>query len=344
MDGSAGGALQRGEKQFRIKIFRKMFLMALGLLVLVLALCFWVTQPLLVTGRIVPLDDSVSPERLKNHVRALSEKFHPRSHSYTANLDRAAEYIKQEFITAGGRVSEQAFQIKGKTYRNIVASFGPENKEKIIVGAHYDSAFQTPGADDNASGVAGLIELAFLLGRRANSAAAQTELVAYTLEEPPYFATEQMGSFLHAKSSKEQNSSIRLMISLEMIGYFSDAPGSQQFPVSIMNLFYPSKGNFIAVVGNFTNGLTVRNFKKSMTRGTDLPVYSTNAPTFISGVDFSDHRNYWKFVYKALMVTDTAFYRNSSYHTESDTAEKLDYVRMAEVVKATFYAVSELAE
>jgi hypothetical protein len=330
------------EKQTRKKLLRSFLLIGLGILLLITGFCFWITQPLIFTPKNNSLKVEINPERLKNHVETLSEKFHPRSASQTENLNKTADYIREEFIKAGAKISEQSFQVNGSTYRNIIANFGDETKEKIVVGAHYDSAFQTHGADDNASGVAGLIELAFLLGK--TNSTANIELVAYTLEEPPYFATEQMGSYVHAKSLKEKNVSVRLMISMEMIGYFSDEPNSQKFPVSLMTLFYPNRGNFIAVVGNFTNGLTARSFKNSMTGVTDLPVYSINAPTFINGVDFSDHRNYWKFGYNALMITDTAFYRNTNYHTERDTAEKLDYAKMAEVVKATYNAVLEVAK
>lgn len=330
------------EKQTRKKLLRSFLLIGLGILLLIIGFCFWITQPLIFTPKNNSLKVEINPERLKNHVETLSEKFHPRSASQTENLNKTADYIREEFRKAGAKISEQSFQVNGSTYRNIIANFGDETKEKIVVGAHYDSAFQIHGADDNASGVAGLIELANLLGK--TNSTANIELVAYTLEEPPYFATEQMGSYVHAKSLKEKNVSVRLMISMEMIGYFSDEPNSQKFPVSLMTLFYPNHGNFIAVVGNFTNGLTARGFKNSMIEAADLPVYSINAPTFINGVDFSDHRNYWKFGYNALMITDTVFYRNTNYHTERDTAEKLDYAKMAEVVKATYNAVLEVAK
>jgi Zn-dependent M28 family amino/carboxypeptidase len=198
-----------------------------------------------------------------------------------------------------------------------------------------------PVADDNASGVAGLIELAYLLAKE--DLPLQIELVAYNLEEPPFFGTNQMGSFFHADNLKNQNAKVSLMICLEMIGYFSDEPNSQDFPVSLMSLFYPSKGNFIAVVGNLNNGFTVRKFKAEMLKTHDLLVYSINAPPFLPGVDFSDHSNYWNFGYNALMITDTAFYRNENYHSAQDTWEKLDYSRMAQVVESTFNAIKEIS-
>ena len=305
-------------------------------------LCFWITQPLFFTLGKQALQTSVSPERLKTHVEKLSKEFVPRSASFPENLDKVAYYIRQEFGAAGGKVSEQEFVANGKTYRNVSAVFGMETKERIVIGAHYDSAGAFPAADDNASGVAGLIELGFLLGKA--ELPVQIELVAYTLEEPPFFRTEKMGSFVHAKSLKDKSIAVRLMVSLEMIGYFSDEPDSQSFPVSLLSLFYPTRGNYITIVGNLDNGWTIRRAKYSMSAATDLPVYSINAPVWVNGVDFSDHRNYWHFGYNAAMITDTAFYRNPNYHTWQDTAEKLDYNRMAKVVAGVYQMTVDLAK
>lgn len=325
------------------KGFVKLTMFGLTLVViLVLVFIFWLTQPLLFWPNLEANEVTVDPKRLETHVRKLSEDFHKRNFANRKNLYLAADYIKNEFEKAGGEVSEQNFQDQGKNYKNISAVFGKADGERIIIGAHYDSAFDTPGADDNASGVAGLIELAHLFGK--DPPAKQIELVAFSLEEPPFFATEQMGSYIHAESLRKKQAKVKLMVSLEMIGYFSDEPDSQEFPVFFLKALYPNKGNFITVVGNFSNALTTRKFKGLMSGSTDLPVYSINAPTFVPGVDFSDHKNYWKFGYPALMITDTAFYRNKNYHTLEDTAEKLDYVRMAKVVEAVNRSVREIAK
>jgi Zn-dependent M28 family amino/carboxypeptidase len=227
--------------------------------------------------------------------------------------------------------------VDGRTYRNVIALFGPDTKERIVVGAHYDSAGVQPAADDNASGIAGLIELAYLLGQI--SLPVRVELVAYSLEEPPYFRTPGMGSAVHATSLKAHGIPVRIMFALEMIGYFSDRPDSQGFPLSIFKLFYPSRGNFIGIVSKLDHGLVVRRVKKAMRQATSLPVYSINAPRFIPGVDFSDHLNYWQAGYPAVMITDTAFYRNKYYHTIHDTPDTLDYERMALVVQGVHAAV-----
>jgi Zn-dependent M28 family amino/carboxypeptidase len=223
----------------------------------------------------------------------------------------------------------------------VIAHFGPETEERIVVGAHYDTAGPLPGADDNASGVAGLIELARLFARQQPPL--RVELVAFSLEEPPYFRTTGMGSSVHAQSLRQQNVRVRAMFSLEMIGCFLDTPNSQLFPIGVLSALYPSTGNFIAVVGRLGDVLLVRRTKAAMRNAAPLPVYSINAPRFVPGVDFSDHMSYWEAGYSAVMITDTAFFRNRNYHTAEDTAEKLDYKRMAMVVEGVYAAVSDLA-
>ncbi len=321
------------------KVF--LLLVVAAAITLVLA-CTYLVQPLVFAVARTDSGVSVDPSRLETHVRALSQKFGPRDVEHPQYLDKCAAYIRGELARAGGRVSEQPFDRDGRGYRNIVASFGPESAEIVVVGAHYDSAGPRPGADDNASGVAGLIELAELLGR--SELGARVELVAYTLEEPPVFRSSMMGSAVHARSLAESGTSVRAMICLEMIGYFSDAPNSQRYPIGALGVFYPSTGNFISVVGRVGGGGLVRTVKRAMTASSPLPVYSINAPSFVPGIDFSDHLNYWKEGFPAVMVSDTSFYRNGNYHTVDDTADTLDYQRMAQVVVGVHAAVVELAK
>ncbi len=269
---------------------------------------------------------AVDPTRLAAHVRTLVG-FTPRDETHPENLDRAAAWIRRELEEAGGRVEDQPFKARGAIYRNAIAHFGSETHDRIVVGAHYDAAGPYPGADDNASGVAGLLELARLLGETPPPL--HVELVAFTLEEPPSFTSPAMGSAFHVASLKERGVPLRAMIALEMLGYFTDVPGSQQYPLPILKLFYPSRGNFIGVVGKLGQGALVRRIRNAMRRATPLPVRSISAPVSLPGVDFSDHRSYWDAGYEAVMITDTAFYRNPNYHTEHDTPETLDYVRMA---------------
>ena len=323
----------------RRRRFAVLLLLAiLGFAGLLVAAWFRVTQPILFTAGTTGDAPPVDAARLEAHVRMLAETLAPRDEGHPENLDRAAAYLRREFERAGAvAVSDQPFESRGRTYRNVIASFGPRTKELIVVGAHYDTAGPLPGADDNASGVAGLIELAYLLGR--TPPAARVELVAYTLEEPPYFRSASMGSAVHASSLRAQGFAVRVMLSLEMIGYFSDQPDSQHYPVSLLKAFYPSRGNFISIVGKMDQGRTMRRVKKAMAGASPLPVYSINAPRAIPGVDFSDHLNYWNEGYDALMITDTAFYRNPNYHTFADTPDTLDYKRMALVVGGVYAAV-----
>jgi len=330
----------QSQAERRRRLIKFMLVIVFIFLLLLIVVWFWMTQPLLASARPNP-QRIVDPARLEAHVRKLSIELAPRDARNTENLDRAAAYIKDEFSQTTTSVSEQAYRVQGTSYRNIIAQFGPESAERIVVGAHYDAAGPLPGADDNASGVAGLIELARMLGQQQPPI--RVELVAFTLEEPPYFRTTGMGSSVHAESLRKQNIRVRAMFSLEMIGYFSDAPDSQGLPVGALKAFYPSTGNFIGVVGRLSEGLLVRRVKTAMRNASPLPVYSINSPDFVPGVDFSDNLNYWAAGYNAVMITDTAFYRNRNYHTAQDTAEKLDYKRMAMVVEGVYAAVVDLA-
>ena len=311
-----------------------------GMVLLLVVACFWLTQPLLSRAQPNPVR-TVDPARLEAHVRKLSVDFSPRDIGHMENLDLAASYIAGELAQAGASVSEQRYRVEQVTYRNVIARFGPDTPERIVVGAHYDAAGPIPGADDNASGVAGLIELARLLG--AHPPAMRIDLIAFSTEEPPYFRTTGMGSSVHAQSLQKENVRVRAMLSLEMIGYFSDESGSQHLPAGILSAFYPSTGNFIGIVGRVSDGLLARRVKSAMSSAAPLPVYSITAPSIIPGIDFSDQLNYWQAGYKALMITDTAFYRNRNYHTQHDTPEKLDYKRMAMVVEGVYAAVTDLA-
>lgn len=301
-----------------------------------LALAALVCQPLVTAVPSTP--PAVDPARLEAHVKKLSIDFYPRSFEQRPKLERTAAYIAEQFKEAGAQVSMQDVVVEAEHYKNVVARFGPESGRLLVIGAHYDSHGATRGADDNASGIAGLLELAHLLGRAGPTR--PVELVAYTLEEPPHFRSPHMGSVWHASALKAAGRDVEMMLSLEMIGYFTDRPGSQAYPLAAMKLAYPDRGNFIALVGQFGDFGLSRSVKGVMSGASQLPVYSLNAPSFVQGVDFSDHRSYWAQGYPALMVTDTAFMRNPNYHRAGDTFEKIDYQRMAMVVQAV-YAVAK---
>ena len=244
-------------------------------------------------------------------------------------------------------MQDQVYEMEGRTYRNVIARFGPESRDPVVVGAHYDAFSELPGADDNASGVAGLIELARLLSRARLQT--RVELVAFTLEEPKtrdgdgLFRSEYGGSARHVRSLQEHGVRPRIFIGLEMIGYFSDEAGSQAYPSRFFRWLYPSRGDFVVIVGRIGQGNAVRRVKAAMRGASELPVYSISAHEIIQGVDWSDHANYWKAGYAAVMITDTAPNRNRNYHTAGDTPDRLDYGRMAMVVQGVYTTVLDFA-
>ncbi|PCI96508.1 MAG: peptidase M28 [Flavobacteriales bacterium] len=285
----------------------------------------------------------VDPERIKNDVTTLCSTTKPRNAKNIESLNEAASYIADEWIKLGLEVDTQKYIADGNEYKNLICSFGRTDGERIIVGAHYDVCEEQAGADDNASGTAGLLELARLLKKHQPNLNYRVDLVAYTLEEPPYFRTKFMGSAVHATYLKDNKIPIKAMICSEMIGYFSDEKGSQDYPIGLLKLFYPNTGDYISVVSKFGNGNSklTRKVKKGIKRGANIDVTSVNAPASLPGIDFSDHLNYWKYDYPAVMITNTAFYRNKNYHEPTDLPETLDYERMAEVIKGIYNVLVE---
>lgn len=273
--------------------------------------------------------------RLRLHLQVLTGTPQPRNYRHPEVLDSVAAYIARQLRAAGAQaVHEQAYSVNGRLYRNIIASFGPQEGPRLVVGAHYDVCDEQPGADDNGSGVAALLECARLLGTKSNKLTKPVELVAYTLEEPPFFRTTSMGSYVHAASLHTAGVRVRGMVALETMGYFDDRPGSQHYPLGLLKLFYGSRGNYVTVAQKFGNGRFGRQFARNYRRRAKLPVRRFKAPAWLPGVDFSDHLNYWKFGYPAVLITDTAFYRNTEYHKAGDTMGRLDLHRLALAVDA----------
>jgi len=318
-----------------IAILKFVFLCAIvlfGLWVLVARPVFWMSSE----SDTAPTE-VVNAEALKKHVEMLSVKLVPRAFENPLQLSKTADYISDVFRSYGAEPREQVYDINDAQYKNIITEFGPADGPLVVIGAHYDAAGALPGADDNASGVAGLLELGRLLMNTELSS--RVMLVAFTLEEPPVYGTEFMGSAVFARSLKEANEDVELMISLEMIGYFTDEPESQGFPNPVMGLIYPTTGNYIAIIDTVFSSHASK-LKKSMKRHINLPVHSINAPRFVPGIDFSDHRNFWSNGYPGIMVTDTAFYRNRAYHTANDVAQRLDFNKMSEVVYGVYKYIS----
>lgn len=283
--------------------------------------------------------DPLLTERLKGHVYRLSHEIGDRdAFEHYQQLEEAASYIMQQLEASGYTVESQGYHLEGRVVRNLIAAKRGEALDEVVVGAHYDSCFN-PGADDNASGVAALLELARLL--KEEPLARTVKFIAFTSEEPPIFKTELMGSRIYATAARARGEPIRAMLSLEMVGYYSDESGSQRYP-PLFGLFYPNRANFIAVVSNFRSAPLCRQVVQAFRRASSFPLESINTFTWIPGVDWSDHWSFWQEGYPAVMITDTAYLRNPHYHAPTDTWETLDYERMAAVVMGLAGVLREL--
>ena len=266
-------------------------------------------------------------ERLRRHVAELARA------ERNADLETPARYIEGAFAAWGLTPASHQFESGGRQVRNIEVGSGA-----IVVGAHYDTVPGSPGADDNASGVAVLVELAGMLATER----LPIRFVAFANEEMPYFLTEEMGSSAWAKRARERGEPVRAMLSLEMLGYYRDAPGSQRYPAPL-GLFYPERGDFIAFVGDLGARSLVRTAIRFFRKNSSFPSEGVAAPGFIPGVTWSDHQSFRKQGFPAIMLTDTAFYRYPHYHLPSDTPEKLDYERVARVTLGLAAMLRDLA-
>jgi Zn-dependent M28 family amino/carboxypeptidase len=255
------------------------------------------------------------------------------------SLEKVTQYIIREFSDIGFDCEEQKWNAAGNEYVNVIASYNKHKTKRLIVGAHYDVCGDQPGADDNASAVAGLLETARMVAENKPDLDYRIDFVAYCLEEPPFFGTPDMGSFVHAKSLHDQQVDVIGMICYEMIGYFSDLPNSQPYPSPELEKLYPSIANFIIVVGiqkYHDFNMKIHGLMKSQSK-IDVQVISFPTKDDLAGL--SDHRNYWHFGYNALMINDTSFLRNPNYHQQLDTIETLDFDKMAAVIVSSYHAV-----
>jgi len=270
-------------------------------------------------------------DELRGYVEKLAGDIGVRSTSNYRNLLAAQQFIHETLAGFGHRVRVQEYLAGGRTCANLEVEIPGTDKsgEILVVGAHYDTAGDSPGADDNASAVAGLLALARLYQGKRQSRTLR--LVAFVNEEPPYFQTVQMGSYFYARSCSERGDRIVGMLALEMLGYYSDEKKSQRYPPPL-GWLYPSTGNFIAFVGNFGSRSLVRRSIKSFRQHARFPSEGAALPSALPGIGYSDHWSFWQIDVPALMVTDTAFFRNHHYHEMTDTPDKLDYERMARVV------------
>jgi hypothetical protein len=265
-----------------------------------------------------------------------------RNHWRPEAMQAAASHIEASLAAAGYRVERHAYapDVAGE---NLLAEIRGTTRpgEIVVIGAHYDSVDGSPGADDNASGVAALLAIARRLA--AEKPARTIRLVAFANEEPPHFQTADMGSWAYARREHERGANVVAMLSLEMLGYYDARPGSQQYP-AVLAPFYPNRGDFIAFAGNTGSRAIVRKSVLAFRAASPVPAESAAVPELIREIGWSDQWSFWQFGWPALMVSDTAFFRNPNYHMPSDTPETLDYERMARVVEGLVGVIRRLAQ
>jgi Zn-dependent M28 family amino/carboxypeptidase len=286
--------------------------------------------------------DEALTHRLQRHVARLAGDIGERNVFVPDALRRAARYIEDEWRVQGHAVEWLEYDVSGIRCANLIATRegSARQTEILLLGAHYDSVMGSPGANDNASGVAALLEISRMF--QMVEPVLSVRFVAFVNEEPPFFLTSQQGSVVYAQAARRRDEDIRLMASLETIGCYSDTPGSQIYP-PLFSLFYPNRGNFLGIVSDFRSRAALRRLAAAFRAHSDFPLQTASTFRFIPGVSWSDHRSFWRQGYRAVMVTDTAPYRYPHYHAASDTPDKLAYPELTRVTLGLFAAFAELA-
>jgi len=294
-------------------------------------------------GTAAPLspDETALRDELVAQVQKLGGEIGERNLRRYAQLQAAAQYIESQLRAFGWKVRRDEYEVDGQGCSNIEAELPGASPEIVLIGAHYDSVPGAPGANDNGSGVAALLALARRFAGTHNSRTLR--FVAFVNEEPSYFRTTEMGSFVYATRCRRHNEQISAMISLETIGYFSTQPGSQKYPMPGLNLLYPRTGNFIGFVGNIASRSLLRDAIGEFRRHAQIPSEGGALPATVPGVGWSDQWSFWQHGYPGIMVTDTAPFRYPHYHAPSDTPDKLDYDSMTRVVASMDQVVHHLA-
>jgi hypothetical protein len=312
--------------------------------VAILTLLWWfgVRMPGKNISKAAPLspDEVALREELRANVEKLAGEIGERNMWHYPQLNAAADFIEDFFSRAGFRPRRDSYEMRGQACHNIEAEIPGARPEILLIGAHYDSVFGSPGANDNGTGVAAMLALA----RRFAGTSPQHTLrfVAFVNEEPPYFLSDEMGSFIYAGRCKARGDRINAMISLETIGYFSDAPRSQTYPSPGLGLFYPKIGNFIGFVSNVHSRSLLRRVVALFRKHAKIASEGAALPAFIPGVSWSDQWSFWRHGYPGIMITDTAPFRYPHYHSSSDTPDKLDYDRFTLVVSGMEKVIEDL--
>jgi len=327
----ADGSYEEPSLRLRLAILAGVLLVLIGLPV---SAVLWMTA---VPGRswsgpLPPLGpgEKALAGRLRGDVLAIASEPHNVAHPRA--LERSARYLEGRLAALGYPVAAQRFQAGGIEVRNLEAVVEPARADSptLVIGAHYDSAGGAPGANDNATGAAALIELARGLAPLRGRSRLRLRLLWFVNEEPPFFQTETMGSLVYARAMKRSGERVEGMIALETLGFYSDAPGSQHYPPPLGAL-YPDRGDFVAFVGTTSSRAWVRHVVRDFRTVARFPSEGGTAPAFLQGIDWSDHWSFGKTGVPALMVTDTAPFRYPFYHTSADTPDKVDFDRLARV-------------
>ncbi len=282
--------------------------------------------------------------QLRTDVTALVGEGGDRS-QFSLSMERPTLLVETSLREAGYTVTRLPYQAQGATVANIEGSRTGSTRvaEIVVIGAHYDTAEGGPGADDNASGVAMLLSIAKTLAQQKFAPSRTLRFVAFANEEPPFFWGPDMGSLVYAKACAARGDKVVAMLSLESVGYYRETPGSQKYP-GVVRWFFPDRGNFIAFVGNFASRKLVRRAIGTFRTSAPFPSEGAALPGFVSGVGWSDHWSFWQVDYPAIMVTDTAVFRNPHYHKRTDTPATLDYAGLARVTEGVIAVVKNLAE
>ena len=338
------------KRKTKIQIFNKSALIRLAILfILLFMLCIWAWLTMFQMpeksygGQLPPLKENeiAIQQSLQQDIQKISVKIGARNYSQYQSLDATRQFLETTLIELGYEVKQQKFKIKEDLYYNLVVEkVGTEKpNEVVLVGGHYDSAFNSPGANDNGSGAAATLELARIFANKPTKRTVR--FVEFVNEEPPFFTTKDMGSLVYANQLKRERENIIAMLSLETMGYFSDVENSQKYPFPI-NFFYPNKGNFIGFIGNLESGDLVRKSISSFRRHVSFPSEGASLPSWIPGVGWSDQWAFWQQGYKGIMVTDTAPFRYPFYHTEQDTIDKVNFEKLARVVSGLADVIADL--
>lgn len=292
---------------------------------------------------VIVMADVISETTLRAHVQVLAGEIGERNVWRPRALRAAENYLRRQWESQGYRVAAHEVVFERERWANLEVSRAGRRApgEVVIVGAHYDSVSGSPGANDNGSGVAALLELSRRFAARDTGRTVR--FVAFVNEEPPFFRTGDMGSRHYARAARAKGEDIRAMLALETIGYYDDAPGSQHYP-PLFSLFFPDRGNFLGLVSNFGSRALLKRAVAAFRAASDFPLEYVSTFGWVPGVDWSDHASFWDEGYPAIMITDTALYRYPYYHSGRDTPDKLDYARLARVTEALAAVIEALAQ